>query len=296
MSNKERKVWNVSDTAGTPRTRALAAALRRELDSSRMGIREVARVLDRSHTTISQWQNGRRVPGPDDVSALLAVIGVTGKRRTEILELARYAADPNWLAAGVPGISQQLAGVIECERTALEIIEWSPWVVLGLLQTSEYARAILISDDTLSRHEVEARVKLRLSRQGVLTDREPEPAELNAVIGEPALRQIIGGQSVMTDQLRHLLQVAKLASVALQVVPIGDGWHPGLMGPFALYNFEGSPSIVHLEHHRSGAFLYDEGDVTAYKVAAAAVRRAALDPTDSAAFIVEMINEMERRE
>ncbi|HEV2783787.1 MAG TPA: helix-turn-helix transcriptional regulator [Actinophytocola sp.] len=283
-------------TAATPRTRALAAALRRELDASQMGIREIARVLGRSHTTISQWQNGKRVPSPDDVSALLAVIGVTGKRRTEILNLARHAAEPNWLAVGVPGVSQGLAGVIECERTAIEIVEWSPLVVLGLLQTSDYARSILASGGTLARHEVEERVQLRLARQVALTDRKPAPVELVALIGEPALRQVIGGRDLMIAQLRHVLWATELPTVTVQVVPIGEGWHPGLMGPFALYNYDRSPSIVHLEHHRSSAFLYEEGDVTAYKVASATVRRAALSTGDSVAFIAKVINEMERQE
>ncbi|HEV8560996.1 MAG TPA: helix-turn-helix transcriptional regulator [Actinophytocola sp.] len=293
MSTSDRKVWNVPVTAATPRTRALAAALRRELDGSTMGIREIARVLDRSHTTISQWQNGKRVPHPDDVSALLAVVGVTGRRRTEILELARNAADPNWLTVGV---SQQLAGLIECERTTIEIVNWSPLLVPGLLQTAEYAHTIYANNDALARHEVEARVQLRLSRQGVLTDRKPVPAELSALIGEPALRQAIGGRDVMIAQLRHLLKSAELPTVTIQIVPVGEGWHPGLMGPFGLYNFAESPSIVHLEHHRSGVFLYDEGDVTAYKMASAAVRRAALSPAESVELITNVISEMERLE
>lgn len=296
MRNHDRKVWNVAVTAGTPRTRALAAALRRELDKSPMGIREVSRTLGRSHTTISQWQNGRRVPHPDDVAALLAVVGVTGKRRTEILDLARNAADPDWLAAGVPGVTQQLAGVIECERTAIDIVSWSPLVVPGLLQIADYAKAMHASDDLLTRNEADAKVQLRLSRQGVLTDRKPAPANLVALIGEPALRQVIGGPEVMIEQLHHVLKATELPTVSVLIVPLGEGWHPGLMGPFAVYNFERSPSIVHLEHHRTGAFLYDDGDVTAYKVASGAVRRAALSPDDSTPFITDVINDMERQE
>lgn len=286
-------MWNVHDTAGTPRTRALAAALREELDGSKLGIREVARILDRSHTTISQWQNGKRVPHPDDVSALLAVIGVTGKRRTEILELARHAADPNWLAAGM---SEQLAGLIECERTAIEIVEWSPLLVHGLLQTADYARTIFSASGALARHEVDERIHIRQQRQSVMTERKPAPPELIALIGEAAIRQMIGGRETMIEQLRHVLRVAKRPTTTLRVVPIGNGWHPGLLGPFALYNFARSPSIVHLEHHRSSAFLYNTGQVTDYKVASSVVSRAALSPADSAAFITTVINEMESLE
>src|SRR5438093_13134906 len=122
MHDRNRKVWNVADTAGTPRTRALAAALRQELAASKYGIREVARVLGLSHTTISQWQHGKRVPTPDDVSAVLAVIKVTGKRKSEIMDLARMSVDvADWLAAGNPEEGKIRAGMLECEQTAIEI-------------------------------------------------------------------------------------------------------------------------------------------------------------------------------
>lgn len=298
MTPENRRVWHVSDTAGTPRTRALAAALRRERSLADIGVREAARRLDLSHTTISQWETGKRVPSPEDVSAFLAAIGVTGDRRDEVLELARNASDPNWLAAGLPGVSQQLAGVIQCERTAAEVIEWCPLVVPGLLQTVDYARAIIGADDTLTRAEIEARVNLRLDRRtALIEDRDGlPPAEYTALVGEWALRQRVGGTTVTVAQCRQLLTLADLSTVALQVVAIGDGWHPGLMGPFALYNFPDLPSIVHLEHHRSGAFLYDDADVTAYKIAAATVRRVAMDPADSRGFIIEVIKEMESQE
>jgi len=67
-----------------------------------------------------------------------------------------------------------------------------------------------------------------------------------------------------------------------------------LAGPFLLFNFEDAASIVHLEHHRSGVFLYDDGDVKAYKIAAAVVGRAALSPADSGTFINSLIKKLEK--
>jgi hypothetical protein len=235
------------------------------------------------------------VPSPEDVSAYLAAIGITGQQREEVIDLARNASEPNWLAAGLPGVSQQLAGVIQCERTALEIIEWSPLLAPGLLQTVDYARAIIGADDTLTRAEVDARVNLRMGRREILggaRDDQP-PVEYTVFIGEWALLQRVGGTRVATEQCRQLLALSELPTTTLQVVTIGEGWHPGLMGPFALYNFPDSPSIVHLEHHRSGAFLYDHADVTAYKLAAGDVRRVAMSVDDSREFIVEVLNKTE---
>lgn len=297
MIADRRNLWNVADTAGTPRTRALAAALRRARTDADVGVREVARRLDMSHTTISQWETGKRVPNPEDVSAFLAAIGVTGRRRDDILELARNASDPNWLAAGLPGVSQQLAGAIQCERTSNEMVEWSPLFVPGLLQTADYARAIIGNDDTLSRSEVDNLVGLRLDRRAILAEDHDglPPVEYTALIAEWALVQCIGGVEVAIRQCQELLTLSDKSHIDVRVVSGGEGWHPGLMGPFVLYNFPELPSIVHIEHHRSGVFLYDENDVTAYKLAAGAVRRVAASVTRSQDLIGEAMKELERK-
>lgn len=291
MNQKRRRLWHEGDTAGTPRTRALAAALRSALSESGRTARQAAHLLDKSHTTISQWQTGKRVPTADDVSALLAVLGVTGQRRQQILDLAHHASESNWLAAGV---SQHLDGILECERTAAEIVDWCPLVISGLFQTHDYADAIIGSDDALSRGEVESRVSLRVERRATLLNRESNPVDYQALIGECALRQAIGGDRVLLDQLRQLRTLADQKEITIQVVPIGAGWHPGLMGPFVIYNFADVPSIVALEHHQSSVFLYDDDDVTAYKRAAASVRRAALTPAGSLEFIADLVERMEK--
>ncbi|MGQ0841744.1 helix-turn-helix domain-containing protein [Actinokineospora sp.] len=295
MNLKGRSAWNVADTAGTPRTRALASALRRARTEANFGVREVSRRLGLSHTTISQWETGKRVPHPEDVSAMLAAIGLTGAPRDEILELARGAADPNWLVIGSREVSPGLAGVRECERTAVEIIEWSPLVVPGLLQTEDYARAIIGAEDSLLPKDIEAHVHIRRERRIVLTkerDARP-PAEFTALIGEWALRQRVGGGKVLAEQLRELVALSASGLAAVQVIQIGDDWHPGLAGPFILYNFPDLPSIVHLEHHRSSVFLYDEDSVTSYKAATNQIRRAAMEQADSARLIAKIASEME---
>lgn len=273
----------------TPRAKALAAALRQARDNTGVAGREIARRLGVSHAAVSHWETGKRVPRLEDVASLLAVLGVTGDDRERILELARHAADPDWLTVGIPGVVQQLAGVMECERTAKFIAEWSPWVIPGLLQSSDYARAI-IGAGGVSPADVEARLIVRLGRRDVLSRRDLD--ELVVLIGEPAIRQEIGGPTVMAEQLRYLLRLAG-SGITMQVVPIGKGWHPGLMGPFIFYRFEDSPSIVHIEHHRSSAFVFDDNDVAEYQTALATVRGAALNPTESAALINQVITGLE---
>lgn len=287
-------MWNVRDTAGTPRTRALAAALRQARVAGGFGVRELARKLDVSHTTISQWETGKRIPTTEDVSAFLTTTNTTGKRRKEVIELARNAADPDWLAIGMP---LGMAGILECERTAAEILNWSPMVIPGAFQTAAYAEAIFSVDEKLLPKEIESRVQSRLDRRKMLTKARGglPPAEYTALIGEWGLRQQIGGSAVHIEQLRALMEFAELPTVTIRVVPIGSGWHPGIAGPFVMYQFSAAPPIVHLEHHRSSAFLYDDknGYITDYKIAANQVRRASLSPEDSASHINKIIEELE---
>jgi hypothetical protein len=276
----------MSVTAGTPRGKALAAALRAAREAAGLGLRELARRLEIRHATLSNWETGKRVPRPEDVASVLTAIGIDGQDQERIIELARHASEPNWLTAGIPGVSQQLAGAMECESTATTITEWEPLVIPGLLQTSDYARAIIASGE-MSRSEVEALVHVRIGRRDVLTRRNP--VHLVALIGEAAILDYIGSDEIMADQLRHLLRMASLDTVDVQVVPSGVGWHPGRMGPFVLFDFADAPSIVHLEHHRSGVFLSDVKDVKAYRTAADTVRRVAMSPEESAKFVADVI-------
>lgn len=233
-----------------------------------------------SHATISQWETGKRIPALADLTAMLTAIGLTGERQEPILGLARDLPSPHRWTSGVPGLSPSLEGVMECERTAAEIVEWSPLTVPELLQTAEYASAVIGDDDALTSAEVQARVELRLSRHAALPDR----VTYTALVGEWALRQRVGGIAVLIDQLR------RLAKAGVRVVPVGEGWHPGLSGPFTLYHFADAASIA----YRCGQFVYDDAEVTAYKVASARIRRVALSPADSVPWLNTVIKKLEK--
>ncbi|MGI5995545.1 MAG: helix-turn-helix domain-containing protein [Saccharomonospora viridis] len=273
----------------TPRVRALSAALKQIRTDKGVGQRELARMLGIQHANISFWESGKRIPDVTDVAAILAKLDVTGPERERILDLARHATEPNWLTAGVPGMSPGLAGVLDCERTASTITDWSPLVLPGLLHTSDYARALLSAG--LPANEAEPRVMMRMARRDVLI--RSQPANMIALIHERALDEVMGSPTVQVDQLRHVLTMAERPNVTIQVVQSGQGWHPGMAGPFILFDFPGSPSIVHIEHHRSSAFLYDEADVQDYKAAAEAIRSVAMSPEESLELIAGTITKLE---
>lgn len=274
----------------TPRARALSAALRGAREKANVGQRELARKLGIQHPQISYWERGQRLPKIEDVAGILACLGVVGAERDRILEIANHATEHNWITAGTPGMSPGLAGLLDCEKTATAITDWSLSVVPGLLQTSDYARTIITAGG-LSSSEIEPRVMMRMARRDVLTRRTP--AALTALIGEDALREVVGSREIMADQLRNLITVSEMPTVTLQVVPSRCGWHPGLGGPFVIYDFDDSPSIVHLEHYRSSAFLYEDQDVQAYQAAAVKVREMAMTTAESTRLIAEVTKEME---
>lgn len=257
-----------------------------------MPLRDVARLLDAPHSVVSYWETGKRVPRMEDVGSYLTAIRACSEDRDRILDLARGAREPNWLAAGVPNMTNGLAGVLECERTAETITQWSPMVVPGLLQTPKYARTIISAGEPSSL-EVDAQALLRTNRREFLNRRDP--ARASVIIGEGALRLRVGGSEVLAEQLRFLLQLdSELNSLSIQVVRGDTGWHPGAVGPFVLYEFPDSPPIVYIEHHRSGAFLYEKCDLADYRKAAAGLRtKTAMSPEDSARPIAHAIDELE---
>ncbi|WP_093158076.1 helix-turn-helix domain-containing protein [Saccharopolyspora antimicrobica] len=279
------------DTNGvTPRARALAAAIRSVREQSGISGRELSRRLGLSHGTVSHWETGRRVPTPEDVASLLTAAGVTGKEKQRLIELARHASEPNWLTVGMPGIPHQLAGAVECERSASSIVEWAPLGLPGLLQTPDYARTISVAAG-ISPQDVEQRVTLRIARREVITRRDP--VTFTALIGEDALRDHIGSPETMTEQLNYLLELGARDNITLYVVPPRIGWHPGLSGPFVLYEFPDAPSVVHFEHYSSGAFVPDIDDVQAYREAVDSIRKVALSPAATAKRIMKILDETE---
>lgn len=282
----------MTDPTGAPRAKALAGALRGALESAEIGVREVARRMGVSHSVISDWINGKKVPSLGSASRFLAELNVGTEQQDAVLRLVQGAGEPNWLAVGIPGVSQQLAGAMECEQTATSITEWTFGVVPGLLQTSDYARAI-IGAEPLPKAEIESRILVRMGRRDIVL--RSNPVTLDALISEGALRNPIGGHVAMAAQLRSLVELATRPTITLRVVPTEAGWHPGLPGPFVLYHYLQAPAILMREAYRGGTFVTDSDEVAAYEAAAEQIRRVAMSPDATSRLIADIAEEMESR-
>ena len=278
----------VGSTVNTSRARALGAELRQARQRVGMTITQLATQLDRSHSDISRWENGKRIPSDADTAAVLGIVGVTGEDRNRILQLARDAADPNWV---VPGVDKQLAALIEDEKSASRIVNVQPLVIPGLLQTEDYARSIMIGAGA-TRGQADQRVLVRMGRQKVLT-RKGAP-EFLAIVGEHALRFPPCSNAVMAEQHRHLLTMNDQSNVTILALPLSIPYSPAIEGPFVLLEFDRGDPVIQQEHYRATTTLTDAKDVRDYQAAVDEIRRQAMSADETSGLIAELANEMER--
>ncbi len=274
------------------RARGLGAELRDLRAGHGLTSRSVAAQLGWSPSTLSRLENGLRGISAEDVAALLVVYKVTGPERERLLSLAREVDRPGWWETGLPGLPSQLPALIGFESQARRIVDVSMLLVPGLLQTADYARAVMV-DGGVAAHEVEARVVTRLGRQTVLS--RSDPPELHVLLDEAVIRRPVGSADVMASQLRQLIAAGRRPTITVQVIPFGAGAHLGVHGSYVAFDFDKAPSIVHLEHLRSSLFVDEPDDVRPFLQAADTLAGQALDPIRSAEFLASAADGYERR-
>lgn len=273
-------------TTGTTKARHIGAELRKAREATGLSMRRLAGQLGMDHTLLSRYESGQRHPQASDVATILTALGVNGEVRQALVDLAAQEDGSVWLGIGMPARQQQLEALLEFERTATRIVDVSPLLIPGLLQTGDYVRALMTTGGVPS-SEIETRVSSRIGRRDTLARRSP--AHLDAYIGEAALHQTIGGPDVMREQLEHLLAMSQQDNVAVQVIPLDCEWNPALEGPFVYVEFETATPIVHLENRRSGLFLHEPKDVDAYREAVDRVHQTAMSPAESTELIAKIV-------
>jgi transcriptional regulator with XRE-family HTH domain len=245
---------------------ALGAQLRRLREASHITTEEAAEAIRATHSKISRLERGRSGAKQRDVADLLSLYGVTsGTERESLLALARQANAPGWWQQYGDVLPKWLELYVGLEEAASIIRSYEVQFIHGLMQTEDYARAvILIANAHAPAAEVDRRVSMRIRRQQLLT--RPGAPELWAVLDEAALRRPIAGPKVMRGQLEHLLQLTELPNVTLQIVPFRTGPHAAAGGPFTILRFPAPdlPDLVYLEQLNSALYLDQPNDVTDY--------------------------------
>ena len=268
----------------TARMRSLATELTDLRVKAGLTTREAAKLIGTSPSSLNRLENGGKVIAAEDVSALLVAYGVTGVKRGELLGLARESDIQGWWETG-GSLPRQATALITFEAQAARIVDASMLLVPGLLQTAEYARAVMTATGVTG-SEMEAMVSARLGRQAVLS--KPRPPAYLAIIDEAVLRRPMGGAGVMAAQLRRIVEATRKPHLDVRVLPFARGGHTGLDGAYVLLEFAAERPIVHLEHKRSGLFMDEPDDVSPFQTATDTLVATALGPADSTEFLASV--------
>lgn len=266
---------------------SIGVELKQHRRAARMTLRQVGDRLGMSPSLLSRLETGRREALVEEVSAILAVVGVHREERERLIDLAK-GVTPG-LVESTPRTSQSRT-YVSLEKRATTITDFEPLVVPGLAQIPEYTRALL-SVTHVDDADPEPRVARRMARLDILKGRKPP--RLNLIVTEHALRQPIGGARTMAQQIRHLIELAERPNVSVLVVPITVAAHAGLAGPFIILDFADDPTIVFIEDRTTGLFLDDPAKVATYKLTVERLVDVALDAEESTARLASIVSDLE---
>ena len=254
----------------------LGAHLRRLREAEGVSRETAGWEIRASESKISRMELGRVSFKERDVADLLTLYGVTDEEEREAwLTLARQANTPGWWQREGDILPSWFQAYLGLEAAAVLIRTYEVQFIPGLLQTPEYAKAvILLGHGNAPPAEVERRVAVRMKRQQVLA--REDPPQLWVVVDEGALRRPIGGPEVMRAQLRALVDATKLPHVRLQVIPFNVGGHAAAGGSFSILRFpeQDLPDVIYIEQLTSALYLDKRDDIDHY---AAAMERLAVE-------------------
>jgi hypothetical protein len=247
----------------------LGAQLRKLREAKGVSRESAGWEIRASESKISRMELGRVGFKERDVADLLTLYGVVDEQeRGALLTLAREANTPGWWHRYGDILPSWFQSYLGLEASAALIRTYEVQFVPGLLQTPEYARAVIrLGHVRASDEEIERRVSLRMDRQGVLSRKDPP--QVWAVVDEAVLRRPIGGHDVMRAQVESLVEATKLPTVRLQVIPFDAGGHAAAGGAFTILRFPDQelPDVVYIEQLTSALYLDKRDDLDHYAAA-----------------------------
>ncbi|MFB9838133.1 helix-turn-helix domain-containing protein [Actinoallomurus acaciae] len=280
----------------TVRRRRLGMELRRLREASGLMIEDVAKHLECSMSRVSRIETGKSVARIRDVRDMLDLYKVGDEaQREQLLKLAKDAQQRGWWTEYESVLSAGLDTYVGLEASAASLRTFQTHLVPGLMQTEEYARALIkVGRPTESAANIDRMISLRQRRQAMLAD--DGALEVWAVLDEAVLRRPIGGVTVMRAQLARLLEADELPSVTIQVLPFARGAHPGLGGAFTIIGFPDPTDldVVYVDSPAGNIFLEKDRDVRRHTTWFDHLRAAALPPDESSDFIAAIADEFKK--
>lgn len=270
--------------------RQLGDELRRFREAAGVSMAEAAELLDCTKGKISRLENGHVPVRAPDLDALMRAYKIEDQEtRDRLNALARRAnrrRREGWWHQYSSVLGDAYQNQIELEAICDRVRTFEVQLVPGLLQTAAYGRAVTVASRAWQTAEqIDQFVEVRLARQRRLTD--TAPLELWAVLAEGVLRQQVGGSSVMRAQLEHLLTMAELPNITIQVMPFSRGAHSGMFGPYLVLSFPrvASLDLVLTETPTGNIWVEQEPEVAYYRALFDDARTTALPPAESLALI-----------
>lgn len=216
-----------------------------------------------SASLVGHIETAKRMPSRDFSRRADEFLGTGGALERLWRDLVSHEAHPTFFRP-----------FAEHEREAHTLRSWQPLIVDGLLQTPDYARALLEAQPGVTKEQVEESLTARLERQEILS--REQPPLVWALMDERVLHRQVGSHRVMYEQLQALVEAAHHSHVKLQIVPVSSGAHPGVNGAFAIASFDGSSDVVYLESAGEGRVTDAAETVKAVTNAYDAIRTEAL--------------------
>lgn len=258
--------------------RRLGAELRALREQAGLTIEEVAKALECSVSKVSRLETGQGIPYRRDVRDLLDRYGITDQaRRDRLMRWVREGNRQGWWDdfsdvlgsdSGDPLVRSldKLSRYVALEQDASEVRSFEAIVLHGLLQTEDYARAILNTLATTDQEAIDHLVEFRMRRQRRLYADE-DPLFVNMVLDEAVLYRPVGGPEVMRGQLSRLLTDCQRPNVTLRVLPFSIGAHRAVSGSFVVLTFADSDDndLVFIEGHVGDLFIEKDHDVEVYE-------------------------------
>jgi len=243
----------------------LGKRLRHLREQAGVSFDDAARAIEVTPLTVRRMEKaevGLRIPY---VKELLRTYGVLAKEIEDFLRLAREANQPGWWYKYRDVLPDWFSAYVSLESEATVIRLYEPHYVPGLLQTDDYAAALLrIGFPNKSPEDIRRRVALRLKRQDLLD--KPEAPAIWAVLDETVLRRPVGGAEMMRAQIDHLSEMLDYPKVRIQIMRFAAGPHPGAFGPFHYFRFGFSelPDVVYTESLAGAQYFDQPADVVTY--------------------------------
>lgn len=276
--------------------RRLRAALRRAREAADLTQEYVVTQMDWSLSKLIRIESGSVSISTNDVKALLDLYGVRDQQQVqELVELARAARRRAWWSGYKDRVPAAYAAYIGLEAEASALQYFQPISFPGLLQTEEYARAVIPADGPhhVPAEEIEGRVQIRMARQHAVLD-GADPPRIEVILDEAALRRVTGGRRILREQLRHVAKMCTAPHVSVRVLPFAAGSNT-VLGPFVILHFadQADADVVYVESALVEEVIDRAGEVQSYQHVFDRLRAESLSADESVAMLLDLARQLD---